>query len=55
MNATRETAPVPDASKLPFHWLGPNLREKSEDAIDCLWRLRRHMMKDVVTLDLSQY
>lgn len=55
LKATRETAPTPDSSKLPFHWLGPNLREKSEDAIDCLWKLRKHMMKDITTLDLSQY
>lgn len=57
LKAKRETVPAPDSSKLPFQWLGPNLREKNEDAINCLWKLRDVMMKDVVTFKLnpSQY
>lgn len=55
LKASRETAPPPDATKLPFHWLGPNAQEKSEDAINAIWKLRNFMMKDVITFNRSQY
>lgn len=48
LKATPETSTVPDASKLPFHWLGPKSPEKSGDAINALWDLRNHMAKDIV-------
>lgn len=55
LHATRETAPSIDPSKLPIHWLGPNSLEKSDDSIKLLWKLRNHMMKDVIQLPRSGY
>lgn len=54
LKANKATAPTPDTSKLPFHWLGPNSHEKSDDAVKALWKLRQFMMKDVITFP-SQY
>lgn len=56
MKATPETSTVPDASKLPFHWLGPKSPEKSGDAINALWDLRNYMAKDIVrVINPSEY
>lgn len=49
MHAKRESTPSIDSSKLPLHWLGPKSHEKSEDAVNALWRLRNYMMKDIVS------
>lgn len=56
LKATPETSTPPDASKLPFHWLGPKSPEKSADAINALWDLRNHMAKDIVrVVNPSEY
>lgn len=55
LRTTRETAPTVDTSKLPLHWLGPKSKEKSEDSINMLWKLRNYMMKDVLEIPRPGY
>lgn len=53
LNARRERTPAVDVSKLPTHWLRPEVARQPEEAVAALWKLRDYMMKDV--LDFSRY
>lgn len=48
LRANTDNTAVPDASRLPTHWLGPlqSSDGSSPDVVSALWMLRDHMMKD---------
>lgn len=54
VKATRDTI-ITDVNRLPTHWLGARGREKPEEVIDALWKLRNFMWKDAFTLSRSDY
>lgn len=54
MKATRETVNV-DSSKLPTHWLGSRAKDKPEEVIDALWKLRNFMWRDALALSRNNY
>ncbi|XP_070490387.1 protein polybromo-1 isoform X4 [Chironomus tepperi] len=54
VKATRETINT-DVNRLPTHWLGARGREKPEEVIDALWKLRNFMWKDAFTLSRNGY
>lgn len=54
VKVTRETVNH-DVSRLPTHWLGTRGREKPEEVIDALWKLRNFMWKDAFALSRNGY
>lgn len=54
MKSTRETVNV-DVSKLPTHWLGNRAKDKPEEVVDALWKLRNFMWRDALALSRNNY
>lgn len=54
LKATRENV-THDTSKLPLHWLGARGKEKPEQVVDALWKLRNFMWRDAFTLSRNNY
>lgn len=49
LKATRENVSH-DTSRLPTHWLGARGKEKPEEVVDALWKLRNFMWRDALAL-----
>jgi protein polybromo-1 len=49
LKATRENV-THDLSRLPTQWLGARGKEKPEEVVDALWKLRNFMWRDALSL-----
>lgn len=49
LKATRETI-THDTSRLPTHWLGARAKDKPEEVVDALWKLRNFLWRDSLSL-----
>jgi hypothetical protein len=47
LKATPENTPIPDASRLPAHWLGNGVGNHG-NIVNALWTLRDFMMRDAL-------
>jgi protein polybromo-1 len=54
MRVTRETVNH-DLTKLPTQWLGERGKQKPEEVIDALWKLRNFMWRDALSLSRNQF
>lgn len=51
--AQESTVPAMDPTKLPLNWIGQGAKDKPEEVVSALWKLREFMMKDVLQIQHS--